>query len=118
MARKFGLKTIKRWIIWLEEAFQRRFAFFLALMVVGLILNEYSLFGWNFSEWDPLLLSGELTFIIVLRLAFTIPAKVQETINRLIYRCTLQLTPEQLKKFNLKMEASAERWADWTGVIL
>jgi len=96
MTRKFSLKTVKSWITRLEKAFQRYFAFFLALMVFGLILNEYALFGWNFSEWDPLLLSGELTFIIALRLAFTIPPKVQETIHRLLHRGALQLSPKQL----------------------
>ncbi|HLA97602.1 MAG TPA: hypothetical protein VJL34_04045 [Anaerolineales bacterium] len=118
MTRKFSLKTVKSWITRLEKAFQRYFAFFLALMVFGLILNEYALFGWNFSEWDPLLLSGELTFIIALRLAFTIPPKVQETIHRLLHRGALQLSPKQLENFTSKMESSAERWADWTGIIL
>ncbi|UCH60155.1 MAG: hypothetical protein JSV61_01410 [Anaerolineales bacterium] len=118
MAGRLSLHTVKSWITRLEAAFQQRFALFLALMVVGLILNEYFLFGFDFTRWDPLLISGELTFIIALRLAFTIPAKVNETIDRLIHRGTLQSSPEQLTTFNTNLKTRSERWADWTGILL
>lgn len=109
---------LKRAGTWLHDQFYRHFAIFFLIMLAALILNEYYIFGAQIYRWDALLVSGGITFIIGLRLALNVPAKVDEALLRLIHRGAVQLNPNQLPTLKQKLETQTEKYAQWYGLFV
>src|SRR6185369_1040901 len=103
---------------WLYDQFYRHFIIFLIIMVAALMLNEFYIFGAEIYRWDALLVTGGLTFIIGLRLALNVPAKVDEALERLINRGAIQLDPSQLPELKRKLSAQTEKYAQWYGLFV
>lgn len=111
------LHVTKRFMVLVEYWLQHHFLICLSLMLGLLVLNELQLFGIELSRWDPLLISGAITFLISIRLALHTSQKMEETLTRLINRGSLQLTEEKLKDFKGYLEARADNWAQRAGLI-
>ena len=103
---------------WLHDQFYRHFSIFFIILLVALAINELSLFGTDFSQWDTLLISGALTFIIGIRLALNFPSKADQAISRLVNQGSIRLKPEKLPEFKRKFEIKADKYAQWCGVII
>ena len=108
--RGFGIRLL--------HEIRQRYSLIFALLVAALILNELYLFGTNFSDWDPLLISGALTFMIGIRLALNIPQIVAETLSRLVNRGSLNLDPNQLAEFKQKLEEQTTSYGQRGGLII
>jgi hypothetical protein len=100
----------------LETWVQRHYVVFLCFVLGILALNEIWLFGLDLSQWDLLLISGAITFVVGLHFALRIPQKVDVALTRLVNRGVLQLTPETLANLKQDLSARAARWAHRGGV--
>jgi hypothetical protein len=103
---------------WLQDQFYRHFIVFFIILLVTLAINEISLYGMDISQYDTLLISGALTFIIGIRLAFNIPYRAKEAILRLVNRGAIRLDPKALPEFWRKFEIRSEKYAQWGGAII
>jgi hypothetical protein len=103
---------------WLQDEFYHHFSVFVIILLVALGINELSLFGTDIAQWDSLLISGALTFIIGIRLAFNIPSRAEAAITRLVNRGAIRLDPKELPEFWRKFEIKAKNYAQRGGVII
>src|SRR5262245_15312316 len=101
-----------------EQALQRHYVTFVCVLLGLLLLNELWLFGLDFSQWDYLLISGVITFVVGLPLVLDIPQHVETTLTRLVNRGVLQLTAEELGIVKQDLAVRAEQWADRGGLIV
>ncbi len=118
MATRSQTLSIRRVTAWLEYHFDQHFIVFLFLTIALVLINEQLRFGPNISEWDPLFISGVITLVIGIRLARKIPEKVDETINRLANRGSVELEAAGLPVLKQHLEARTENWVRWGGIII
>ncbi|OQW39776.1 MAG: hypothetical protein A4S08_06045 [Proteobacteria bacterium SG_bin4] len=82
------------------------------------LIYQYYAFRFSFGQWDLLLLSGVVAFIIGLYLVAGIPDKIEKALSRLIDRKILifknQLTREDFFK---QLHKKAEIWARFLGFV-
>ncbi|MGY2134445.1 hypothetical protein ACW9KT_19610 [Hymenobacter sp. HD11105] len=77
------------------------------VVAVGLILlciKDISNYGMQVIKWDLLLISGVVVFIVAVHLAFKIPTKFEEMLERLANRRALQISPEELKELKINLQ--------------
>lgn len=100
------------------HAFRHRYFFVFGLTVTALVINEIYHFGTDISDWDPLLISTVLTFIIGVRLAINLPDTVDETLERLVKRGVIKFTDtNQFINFKQKLESQTAKYAHWNGIV-
>ena len=69
-------------------------------------------------KWDLLLMSGSVIFIVAVQMAFKIPAKFDEMLNRLAHRGALQITAEHLAILKKNLQDTANKLATIMGAFL
>jgi hypothetical protein len=99
---------------WVEQ----HYALFVCGMLGILVLNELWLFGPDLRQWDVLLVSGVITFVIGLRVALRIPHQAAATLTRLVDRGVLSLSPQQLTHVQEDLETRADAWAHRGGIFV
>ncbi len=91
------------------------------VVVVGLILlclSNIRFYGMQISQWDLLLMSGAVVFIIAIPMAFKIPAKFDEMLNRLVHRGALENNTKKLENLKTDLQHSARKLAIIMGIVL
>lgn len=110
--------SIKNLPTQIVHAFRHRYFFVFGLTVTALIINEIYHFGTDISDWDPLLISTVLTFIIGARLAINLPDAVDESLERLVKRGVINFTDtNQFINFKQKLESQTAKYAHWNGIV-
>lgn len=69
------------------------------------------------QEWDLLLMSGAVVFIVAVQMAFKIPGKFDEMLNRLAHRGSLQITHEELKALKVSLQHIDKKLATIMGLF-
>ena len=92
------------------------------VLVCGLLLflcaeNLYY-YGLNIEKWDLLLISGVLTFIPAIRLAFNIPVRQDQMLNRLAQRGSLIISEDKLQALKKRIHTEVKKWSMIGGVVL
>jgi hypothetical protein len=118
MATQSQVPYLRRAMDWLGNAFDHYFIVFFLLTVVVLSVNELLEFGPHVSQWDPLFISGWITVVIGIRLARKLPAKVDETINRLVSRGSVDMDAARLLVVKQRLESLTGVWSRWGGIIV
>ncbi len=88
---------------------------FLLLIVCLLQVHWY---GLNLSEWDSLLLSGVVTFMLGIYLWLDIPPNLETMLDRLRQREALVISKDDLVALKSDLRVRAERWANYAGVLV
>jgi hypothetical protein len=78
---------------------------------------ELTRLGPNPTDWDMLLLSGVATFAIGLWLAGRIKTKMEQDLDHLAARGSINIEPKQLASFKGMLELQAEGWARGIGFV-
>lgn len=117
MATRSQTPYLKRLSAWVGYAFDHHFIIFFFLTIALLVINELLRYGPNVFEWDPLFMSGWITLVVGIRLARNLPNKVDETINRLVHRGSLELELTRLPAVKRDLEALTDSWIRWSGII-
>jgi len=100
-------KEASRWL----DIFSRGLLYAIGLLVLAVCYMYYRELGWDWTSWDLMLISGLLAFILALYLARTIPARMEQTIERLAKRGVFEVTDQALADFQSKFETRARRFA-------
>lgn len=89
------------------------------LWLVVLVLPAYQLqvSGLEFMQWDLLLFSGLLAFILGLKLIAGLKQRFENTIQRLIQRKVLLLPENAIDAFFAQLEGHARDWARLAGLV-
>ncbi len=107
-----------RYVLSFERWFADHFLTALGLLLVVLGINELWLYGSDLTAWDPMLISGAVTFFVGLRLALLLPDKLTETLDRLADREVLKVSPEQLDQFQKALASEARVWQARGGIVV
>jgi hypothetical protein len=102
-------------------SYNKRYNFITLLLCIALVLFciiSIHNHGMDILKWDLLLISGVATFIPAVRLAFGIPAKLDQMLSRLVHRSTLEITEESLIGLKRKIQRIADIWAKRTGIFV
>ena len=83
----------------------------LGLLVLVYCYLQYREIGWAWTQWDLLLISGLLAFILALSLAQTIPDRMTQTLERLTNRGVFELSDPALDELRKKIEARAQSFS-------
>jgi hypothetical protein len=81
------------------------------LVGVGLLLlfcAQILRYGQSVQQWDWLLLSGAVTFLVGFHLAKQVPEKLDRTLERLVDRGTLPASQAKLKKLKSSVHTTGE----------
>lgn len=74
--------------------------------------------GWQPFEWDLLLISGLLLFLVGVRLSMDVPRKMDDTLTRLVNRGVLHLNPEALQQLQNHLQRRTTTWSHRAGLIV
>lgn len=96
-----------RWL----EIFSRNLLFVVGVLLLVFCFMEYLEHSWQWLDWDVMLITGLLAFIVALSLAQTIPARMAQTLERLEKRGVLQSSDQSLPAFQTKLETRAQLFA-------
>jgi len=107
-------KEATRWL----DIFSRSLLYAIGILVLGVCYMYYRELGWAWTSWDLMLISGLLAFIVALYLARTIPAKMEQTLVRLVNRSVFVLENQGLTSFQAKIEARARRFAQVSAFVV
>jgi hypothetical protein len=88
---------------WLT-VFSQGLLYALGLFVLGYCYLEYRRVGLAWTEWDLMLITGVVAFIVALALARTIPRRMSQTLDRLAKRSVFELSEEELAQLQQKFE--------------
>ncbi len=81
------------------------------------LIYQYYSFRFSFGQWDLLLLSGVVAFIVGLYLVAGIPDKVEKTLSRLIDRKILVFNKQLTREIFFKqLHKKAEIWVRFLGL--
>jgi hypothetical protein len=89
----------------------------IAVGLILLCLDNISYYGMQIFKWDLLLISGVIVFIVAVQMAFKIPAKFDEMLNRLAHRGVIQCTQKELEILKKKLQHSARKLAILMGIF-
>jgi len=103
-----------RWL----DIFSRSLLYAIGLLVLAVCYMYYRELGWAWTSWDLMLISGLLAFIVALYLARTIPARMEQTIERLAKRGVFELSDQALVDFRSKIEARARLIAQVSAFVV
>jgi hypothetical protein len=86
--------------------------------VFGLVVvKEISSAGLRLRDWDVMLVTGVLAFVIAVEMTHRIPARLTAAFKRLGDRGVLAATPNAEKEFTARSEKYAGEWA-WLGGLV
>ncbi|MCU0842575.1 MAG: hypothetical protein MUC79_12780 [Thiobacillaceae bacterium] len=80
-------------------------------------VHQYYLYGDEYTQWDLLLFSGVLLFILGLRLVEQLPGRLTLTLERLRRRHVLNFAEGGEARFLSRFQREGDRWARAMGVI-
>ncbi len=108
---------VERHIRRLESWIEGHFLIALLLLMV-LAVNELWLYGTNLLDWDPMLISGAVAALVALRLALSLPERIEETLRRLVQRRALEADQAQLDSLREALGERAKVWQPRGGVLI
>lgn len=76
-----------------------------------LFIFQISRYGQAVHQWDWLLLSGALTFLVGLHLAGQVPEKLDHTLERLVDRGTLPASQAELQGLKSLVRSTGKTWS-------
>lgn len=91
------------------------YAFCIVLILFPVI--QYNENGFNFLQWDLLLITGILTFLFGLRMVADIRVRFEFTLLRLISRNIFIIKDNDTKSLLQSIEKNAQRWAQIGGLL-
>lgn len=100
-----------------QASCQRYIIYGLWSILLLLLLYQYYLFDFNFSQWDLLLLTGVLTFILGLQLVVDVRKRFERTVSRLYVREVLKIGKKEKDELLKRLEENAQNWARGGGII-
>jgi hypothetical protein len=72
----------------------------------------------SLASWDMLLISGLFALVVGLRQARLAPAKLDQTLSRLVHRGALQGTPEAQQRVRQVLRASVRTWTRRAALVV
>lgn len=100
-----------------HESCHRFIIYTLWLILILLLIYQYCYYRFEFLQWDLLLLTGLLTFILGLRLIGGVRKRFELTLSRLLTREVLKIEEEGRNEFFDQLEENAQNWARIGGII-
>jgi len=100
-----------------HKSCQRYIIYTLWLILILLLIYQYYLYRSDFRQWDLLLLTGVLAFILGLPLAADVRNRFELTLSRLQIREVLKIGEEEKNKFFDRREKNAQNWARIGGIM-
>lgn len=100
-----------------DKPCQHNVIYILWLVIVLMPFHEYYQHQFNFPQWDLLLITGLLTFILGLNLVVFVQIRFNRTVERLLLRGSLKIDDDDQNKFVGRLEKHAQRWARVGGII-
>src|SRR5258708_6903311 len=82
------------------------------------IPGAFAGYGSALAEWDWMLLTGLATFTVGVQVARSVPARLDQTISRLVDRGVLALDANGRKALDQVLHARARTWAWRSGLIV
>lgn len=83
-----------------------------------LLVQQYYSFQFEFTRWDLLLLTGVMTFILGLNLTANLHRRFKLTLNRLILRGVIKVSPEKKRLLFEHLEQHSQYWARIGGLVV
>jgi hypothetical protein len=105
------------------RSIEQFYTVFVSLTVAVYTFYQFLLHGRNLAGWDLLFISGIVTLIIGLKLAQSIPTKMDSTLTRLVDRGALvgprgdQISDTKLKELKTDFQCTADTWAHRSGIL-
>jgi hypothetical protein len=90
--------------------------YLLYLFLLLLPFHEYYRNKFNFTQWDLLLFTGVVTFIVGLKLGGCVNERFDWTVDRLFARGCLKVEGEDKSQFIVQLESNALHWARVGGI--
>ena len=109
-----AIRGANRWL----DIFSRGLLYAIGLLVLAICYMYYREMGWAWTSWDLMLISGLLAFIVALYLARTIPARMEQTLDRLAKRGVFELTDQGLATFQENIVTRAGRFAKVSAFVV
>ncbi len=116
MERKIDFRPRHRFLDWLPvcgKSCHRRIIYVLWAFLFILPFQQYYSFQFEFTRWDLLLFTGVMTFILGLNLTTNLPRRFKLTLNRLILRGVIKVSPEKKRLLFEHLEQHAQDWEIW-----
>jgi hypothetical protein len=88
------------------------------VMLAGLLAAQVVVYGPRPRDWDVMLVTGVVAFVIGIDMARSIPARLHRAIKRLIDRDVLDMTPEACSAFEERLEQRVRPWAVAGGLVV
>jgi hypothetical protein len=92
----------------LLDILSRKLLYALGLLVLVYCYIQYRELGLAWTQWDWMLISGLLAFMLALLLAQSIPVRMTQTLERLTHRGVFELSEPELHDFQKKIEVRAQ----------
>ncbi len=96
----------------------RRIIYVLWAFLFLLPIQQYYSFQFEFTRWDLLLFTGVMTFILGLNLTANLHRRFRLTLNRLILRGVIKVSPEQKRLLFEHLEQYAQDCARIGGLVV
>jgi hypothetical protein len=88
------------------------------VMLAGLLARQVVLYGPRPRDWNVMLVTGVVAFVIGIDMARSIPARLHRAIKRLIDRDVLDMTSEGRSAFEERLEQRVRLWAVVGGLVV
>ena len=109
--------SIPKIISKLLNLIKNRSDLFVSIGLLIIFVIQIFLYNQTWLQWDWLLLSGTITFIIGIKLAKQVPIKLNLTLRRLMDRGILVNTTEDIDSINERLSIKANHWGHKAGII-
>lgn len=100
-----------------HKSCQRYIIYTLWLILILLPIYQYYYYRFEFLQWDLLLFTGVVAFILGLRLVADVRKRFELTLSRLMIREVLKIGGEEKNKFFDQLEENAQDWARIGGIM-
>jgi hypothetical protein len=110
--------NLARFMAGFRKCYERDVLIILSALLLLYCGLEFRYQGGNPRSWDLLLITGLGLFIIGIYLAQWLPKRMEQTLDRLFSRRTLELDSDKLKAFKKRLTVSVNRNAQIVAIIV
>ena len=105
------------WLPLCRDGCERQIMRLLWLVLLLLPVHQFYYYGAEITQWDALLFSGVLAFMLGLHLIGGLRERFENTVHRLINRGALRIDESQVAGLFIRIEQHAQYWARLGGIL-